>query len=146
MDCKSGVSLLSMNTISTGLDDDTGIFPARKRSLGQGNVFTPICIVGYCDVTSCSGQHSPYDSITTSQQHPNWTAPTPDNTHPPGQHPLDSTSPNSIPWQHHPPWTAPTHGQHPPPGQHTPLPCQEVPPRLGQQADGTHPTRMLSCQ
>ena len=51
------------------------IFPARKRSLGQGNIFTSLCLSTGCgcyDVTSSYGQH-PADNTTP------WTAPAPGN-------------------------------------------------------------------
>ena len=79
------------------------IISPHKRSLGQGNVFTPVCLSrrGRCyDVTSCYRQHHP-----PGQHHP-WIVPLPDRTSlqtapsqtapPPGQHHphLDSTTPS----------------------------------------------------
>ena len=60
------------------------IITARKRSLGQGNIFRSICLStwgwwweGCYDVTSCYGQHPPLDSTpldSTPSPH-FWTAP-----------------------------------------------------------------------
>ena len=103
------------------------IITASKRSLGQGNIFTPVC-QSFCS----HGEGVP------------WQVPTPGPGTPPGTRytPLGPDTPPGTryalqdqvhPWdQVHPP------GQvHPPRAVHAG--------RYGQQAGGTHPTGMHSC-
>ena len=91
---------LSCNTLKFVI-----IFP-HKRSLGQGYVFTPVCLSGGGDVM----MSLPAIDSTTP-----WTAPSMDSTPPRQDLPPDQHHPK----QHHP-WTAP-----PPPGQHYPLPVNK---------------------
>ena len=75
----------------------------RKRSLGQGNVFTPTVILftgGGC-IQACSGEDTPRQT-----PHPGKTPPQADiplSRHPPGKHP--------IPLGRYPPWQTHTHRQ-----------------------------------
>ena len=71
-----------------------GIFTTRKRSLGQGNIFTPVCLSTggaggrrCCDVTPCYRQQPP----------PPWTAPfAPDITFHPGPHSQTTPPPGTV--------------------------------------------------
>ena len=142
------------------------IFTARKRSLGQGNIFAPVC-------------HSVHRGV----HGPPWQVHTPPGRYtplagtPPGRYtPLAGTTPRQVhpsgkytPWQVHP-WAGTPLGRYTPwqvhpPGRHTPqagtpsrytllagTPLRQVHPqgavqagRYGQQVDGTHPTGMHSC-
>ena len=99
----------------------------RKRSLGQGNIFTPVC-------------HSVHRGEYLGRN-------------PPGQvHPPAGTTPRQVhpPGPGTPPRPGTPPGQVPPGPGYTP-PDQVHPPgavhagRYGQQAGGTHPTGMHSC-
>ena len=109
------------------------VIAARERSLGQGNVFTPVCHFvhrgrgreGVC------GRHPPRQN--PPRQTPPRQTPPPANTCP-GRHPLEQTSPpgqtppTDIPpgqtpsWQTPPPRQAPLLGQTLPP----PTPRQQL--------------------
>ena len=141
------------------------IFTARKRSLGQGNIFAPVC-------------HSVHRGGVSRQVHPQAGTP-PGQAQPPGQvnprqvHPLGRYTPQAGTLPRHvlpgqvSPWTGtPTPRQVNPLGRYTPRqvypPGQVHPPwqvhpyghlhfprqcmlGYGQQAGGTHPTGMHSC-
>ena len=105
----------------------TFLITARKRSLGQGNIFAPV--LSFCseEGSTLAGTPPPSPGRYTPQQ-----------VHLPGQvHPLG----RYTPWQLHSP------GQvHPqagtPPGRYTPWQCMLG---YGQHGGGTHPTGMHSC-
>ena len=93
------------------------IFTARKRSLGQGYIFTPVFLF-------------------TAEQYLGRYPPPPDQVHPPGS----GTPPNQVPSLG--PGTPPEPGALP--GTRcTPRAVHGG--RYGQQAGGTHPTGMHSC-
>ena len=99
------------------------IFTARKRSLGQGNIFAPVCHSvhqGVC-LPQCMLGYIPRDQTPSNQ-----TPPGPDTAlgtgHPPGP---------DTPGSRHPPW------EQTPPAEHAG--------RYGQCAGCTHPTGMQSC-
>ena len=109
-------------------------FTARKQSLGQGNLFTPVCQSvhgggGLC-IPACNGPD------------------TPPGKHPSGRHPLGRHSLG----RHHPRQT-PILGRNPlcrhPLGQTSPQADTLLPPSdnmaYGQPAGGTHPTGMHTC-
>ena len=102
------------------------LFIARKRSLGQGNIFSSVCQEFCPQVGVCLSAY--------------W-----DTTHPPPgpPNPLQQTPPRSrhpagadIPQRRHPP-----DQESPGPG----TPCAVHAGRYGQQAGGMHPTGMQSC-
>ena len=109
------------------------IFTARKRSLGQGNIFTPVC----------HSVHRGWSaSVHAGIPHPP----------PPGPGPTPPSPRSRPPGTRHPPrnQAAPL-GPGPPPrdqATHRSRPC---PPgakhagKYGQRAGGTHPTGMQSC-
>ena len=95
----------------------------RKRSLGQGNIFTPVChSVHRGSLPQCMLGYQPPGIMHPS---PRDHAP-PDHTPPPQDHvpPRDHAPPRTI---------------HPPP------PGTEHAGRYGQRAGGTHHTEMQSC-
>ena len=96
------------------------IFTARKRSLGQGNIFTPVC-------------HSVHRGGGLPQCML-------------GYHPTTAGT-RHIPWSRHPPDQAPPTppGTRHPPGPGTLPPGAEHAGRYGQRAGGSHPTGMQSC-
>ena len=103
----------------------SNIFTARKRSLGQGNVFTHVC-QSFCSRRGAS-------------------APLHAGIHPQGRHPWADT-PSRHPWADTP-WADPPPGRHTylgrhPPGKH-PTPSDTT--GYGQQAGGMHPTGMHIC-
>ena len=110
-------------------------FTARKRSLGQGNVFTPVC-------------HSVHRGVHPSMQ---WVGCLPLGlrcVHPPGTTPPEHTHL----WTHTTLDTPQTHFQAHTPWANTPLdihhpghpPRHSLPPRASE-AGGMHPTGMYSC-
>ena len=109
---------------------------ARKRSLGQGNIFIGVCQEfcsqgGVC-LSAC------WDTPPWEQTPPSPAADTPpEQTHPWSRHPPRSRHPQSrhTPRSRHPP---PPWSRHPPPSA-------EHAGRYGQCAGGTHPTGMQSC-
>ena len=117
---------------------------ARKRSLGQGNIFAPVCLSvhGGRSAPLHAGIPPGPEAGTPQDQRQ---APHPQKqTHPRGQTPLGADTPqeqtpprNRLPGADTPP------GNRPPPEQTPPLPAQIR--RYGQQAGGTHPTGMQSC-
>ena len=93
------------------------IFTARKRSLGQGNIFSSMC-QEFCSRGVCLS--ACWDTTT----------PPPLETGTPLEHiPLEEATPPRAP----------------PPEQTPPPPCAVHAGRYGQQAGGMHPTGMLSC-
>ena len=109
MALKNRNTLYFLNFVSPSMQRYFGFFPvlhfftAHKRSLGQGNVFTPVCYSvrrGVCVADTLAGRH---------------------------------------PWVDIPPSKTDTLRQTPPPRQ-TPLP-----PKMVNEAGGTHPTGMHSC-
>ena len=100
---------------------------ARKRSLGQGNIFSSMC------QEFCSQEGGGSASVHAGIPPPLPGADTPQSRHPP-----DQASPRTdTPQTRHPPWT-----RYPP--EQTP-PCPVHAGRYGQQAGGMHPTGMQSC-
>ena len=95
---------------------------ARKRSLGQGNIFSNVC-QEFCSQEG--GSASVHAGIP----------PPPRSRHPPDQAHLRSRHPAGS--SHTPP-----ESRHPP--EQTP-PCAVHAGRYGQQAGGMHPTGMQSC-
>ena len=97
---------------------------ARKRSLGQGNVFTSVCLS-----TGGGGLHTPGCRPPCRQT---WGV---------GQTPrMQIPAPHTDPLDADP---CPPHTDAPgcrPPGMQTPPQDADPPPRYGQQAGGTHPT------
>ena len=90
---------------------------ARKRSLGQGNMFTGVCLSTWGGVPD--QVHPPGPGIPQEQ--------TPQSRHPPGadipqsRHPLEQTPPKAAtPWEHTPP-------PEQTPWEHTPPPKQSPP-------------------
>ena len=77
---------------------DTSIFTARKRSLGQGNIFAPVC-------------HSVHRGREYLGRYPPWAG-----THPPGQ--VHTPLGRYTPMQVHPPGQV--HPRQVPPGRYTP--------------------------
>ena len=119
---------------------DTGVITARKRSLGQGNIFTPVCHSvhrgGVClsacwDTTHWTMHPLPLDHAPPGTMHPSSTCTPPDHAPPPNR---PCTTP--TPRDHAPP---------PTPRDHAPPPATEHTWRHGQRAGGTHPTGMHSC-
>ena len=94
------------------------VISARKRSLGQGNIFTPVCHTVH---RGCASVH---DGIPP---------PPPGTRHPPQPVPLGP----GLPWIRQPPRT-----RHPP---RSGPPGAEHAGRYGQRAGSTHPTGMQSC-
>ena len=129
------------------------IFTARKRSLGQGNIFASVCHSVH------RGEYltSPRDLEQTPPG--TWIRHPPNQVHPPGADtPQDQVHPRSRhpPDQVHPPRTKYTTPDLPGPGtppgtRYTPSLGPGTPPdaehagRYGQHAGGTHPTGMQSC-
>ena len=126
--------------------------PQTKRSLGQGNIFAPVCHSVH------GGREYLGRYILPEQVHP------PRQVHPLGRytpnrytprqvHPLGMYTPQAgtPPWAGSPPTGTPpgrytpqqVHplGRYIPPGRYTPHPS----PSEGQCAGGTHPTGMHSC-
>ena len=96
------------------------IFTARKRRLGQGNVFTPVCDSVH------GGVSAPLDASINPPAHTHPWAHPPGHIHPPGHTP---------PWTHtHPGWT---HTQTPPSPRDTK--------GYGQKAGGRNTTGMHTC-
>ena len=95
-------------------------FTAHKRSLGQGNIFAPVCHSVHGGLPQCMlGYLLGADT------------------------PLVADIPlvPDTPWSRHPPGS-----RHPPtPEADTPPPCSGHAGRYGQQAGGTHLTGMHSC-
>ena len=143
------------------------IFTARKRSLGQGNIFTPVrhsvhggggTWAGNPPVTKYTllgpgtpprDQVHPRDQVQPPDQvHPSDQVQPPDQVHPSG--PGTPSGTRYTPWTRYTP-----KDQVHPPGPGTPprpgTPWDQVHPRAvhagryGQQAGGTHPTGMHSC-
>ena len=108
------------------------IFTARKRSLGQGNIFRSVC-QEFCPQGGSAWPGTP---------------PGPGRYTPPGTRQVHPPAPGSTPpgtRQVHPPpgpgrFTPPGPGRYTPPDQ-----AGTPPPRYGQRAGGTHPTGMQSC-
>ena len=116
-------------------------FTARKRSLGQGNIFSSVC-QEFCSQVGYLGRYTRQAGTRLRQ------------VHPPGQvHPRAAPPPQAG--------TPPQTGTLPPPGRYIPprqvhpldryTPRAGTPPRAvhagkyGQQVGGTHPTGMHSC-
>ena len=98
------------------------LITARKRSLGQSNIFTPVC-----HSVHSGGSASVHAGIPPPPPGTRYTPPR-DQPHPPGP---DTHTPPPSPWEQ-----SPLRDQaHTPPG----------PGRHGQRAGGTHPTGMQSC-
>ena len=93
------------------------IFTARKRSLGQGNIFTPVChSVHRGGLPQCMmGYHPPRTRYPPGPGTP------PDQAPPRPGTPSDQVPPDQAP------------------------PCTAHAGRYGQRAGGTHPTGMQSC-
>ena len=93
------------------------LFTARKRSLGQGNIFTSVCqeFFSQWDLPHCML----------------------------GYHPLA----RQTPLARRPPWqgNTPLASQTPPPARQRDPPCAVNAGRYGQQAGGMLPTGMQSC-
>ena len=129
-------------------------FITAGTKLGQGNIFTDVCLStgGVC-LSTCWDKHPPRadtppprpdpfrahtpDQTPPEQTPPNQNPPLPDtprdqNPPPPDQTPLGADTPldQTPPEQTHPP-------DQTPPGKQTPA--------YGQRAAGTHPTGMHSC-
>ena len=106
------------------------VITARKRSLGQGNIFAPVYHSVHRGGTWADTPVGRYTPL----------AGTPPTHTPPGHV-------RYTPWQVHPQAGTPPGQVHPPAG----TPHQQVHPpgrnagRYGQQAGGTHPTGMHSC-
>ena len=136
----------------------------RKRSLGQGNIFTPVCHSVHRG-GGVPGRYTPPGQVHPPRQvHPPWTGTPPGQVYPPGQvhlpgrytplgrytpsgrytPPLDRYTPLG---RYTPPGSYTPPGQvHPPPlDRYTPPGQVHPPPRYGQRAGGTHPTGMQSC-
>ena len=97
------------------------IITARKRSLGQADIFRSICLSTLRVVVGGGVMMS----LSVMDSIPLWTAP-------PGRHhPLLDSTTSTL--------DSTTPGQHSPAGQH---PLENT---LSQQAGGTHSTGMLSC-
>ena len=98
------------------------IFTARKQSLGQGNIFTPVCHSvhrgGVC-LSACWDTTPP---LPPGTRHLPWSRPNP---------PGPSTPSSRPPWDQAPPRSRP-----PPRAEHAG--------RYGQRVGGTHPTGMQS--
>ena len=123
------------------------LLPAATK-LGQGNIFTgvclstggglPQCMLGYTPHDQTPGARPPWDQ-TPRDQTPPWDqtphgtrpfrkqTPSRDQTRPGSRHPLDQTPLGADPPRPEPP----------PPGKQTPA--------YGQRAAGTHTTGMHSC-
>ena len=108
---------------------------ARKRSLGQGNIFRSVCQEfcpqgGVC-LSACWDTHTHPLGVDTP--------PIADTPPPPSQHPLGADTPRSrhLPGSRHPPEQTPPRSRHPPATEHAG--------RYGQCTGGTHPTGMQSC-
>ena len=138
--------LLKINTFLFG----TKIFTARKRSLGQGNIFSSVCqefctrggvcLSAYWDTTppphQAKGPGTPLEQTPPGPGTPRaGTAPTLEQTCPQTRHP----PPNRYPQSRHPQEQAPPPSRHPPPS------CAVHAGRYGQQAGGMHPTGMQCC-
>ena len=120
--------LLKINTFLFG----TKIFTARKRSLGQGNIFSSVC-QEFCTrggLPQCIlGYHPPPPQTRQNYQAPRWS-----------RHPLDQAPPEQAlppPWSRH----APRPGT-PPPEQ---TPPEQTPPRAGTPSEQTPPTLLRSA-
>ena len=130
----------------------SNIFTARKRSLGQGNIFRSVC------QEFCSQRGEYLGKYTPRQVHPPWQVHplgryTPlGQVHSPGRYtPLAGTRPGQV----HPPGPGtPPRQVHPqagtppwqvyPLGRYTPQ-ARYISPSDGQCAGGMHPTGMHSC-
>ena len=101
------------------------VITARKRSLGQGNIFAPV----YHSVHRGGGTWAgtPLGRYTLLAGTPPW------QVHPRHVHPQAGTPPGQV----HPPAGTPHQQVHPLGEVHAG--------RYGQQAGGTHPTGMHSC-
>ena len=119
------------------------IFTARKRSLGQGNVFTPVCDSLHRGV--CVSQHAmgrgvcfwctpplatPLDTLPSQEETPSWIHPAWADIHPGQTPPPGHAPPGHTPWADTPRQT--------PPGQTRPL-------KMTTEVGGTHPNGMHSC-
>ena len=108
------------------------LFTARKRSLGQGNIFTPVCHSvhggGVC-LSACWDTTTPPGSCTPQDHAPPWDHASPRDHTPPGtmHHPLGPCTPGTMHPLDHAPLPGTMHHPTPPP-----------PPT------GTHPTGMQS--
>ena len=114
------------------------IFTTHKRSLGQGNIFAPVChsvhrgeYLGkytppWAGTPPC--RYTPQAGTPSGQVHTPWVGTPPSQVHPtPGRYPQAGTSPQAgIPWVGTPPWAGTPPRQVHPTGQ--------VHPR-----EGTHP-------
>ena len=104
------------------------IFTARKRSLGQGNIFAPVCHSVHRGVGLPQYMLEYHHPPSRDQAHP---APE-TGTHPRADTALEQTPPSPTPDQ-----TCPQRRHPPPSAVHAG--------RYGQQAGGMHPTGMQSC-
>ena len=111
------------------------LITVRKRSLGQSNIFAPVCHsvhrgMGSTWAGTPPSRYSPLAGTPPRQVHP--PAGIPPRQVPPGRH---------TPWQVHPLASTPPRAGTPP-GRYTP---QQYMLGCGQQAGGTHPTGMHCC-
>ena len=116
------------------------IFTTRKRSLGQGNIFAPVCHSVH--------RGSAWAGTPRDQVHPRGPGTPWVQVHPPGTRYTPQDQVPSGPGTPPMPGTRYTpHDQvHPPPlGPGTSPPGAVHAGRYGQQAGGTHPTGMHSC-
>ena len=123
------------------------IFTARKRSLGQGNIFSSMC-QEFCSPGGGGvvppGQVHPQAGTPLDRSSPQTGTP-PSQVHPLARYtPLAGTSPQAgnPPGQVHPPAGTPP-ARYPSGQVHPPLAVHAG--RYVQQAGGTHPTGMHSC-
>ena len=100
---------------------------ARKRSLGQGNIFTPVCHSVHMGGGEYLGRDTPWDQVSPGNR---YTPPGPGTPPRPGTPPPRGTR------------YTPQDQVHPPDQVH---PRAVHAGRYGQQAGGTHPTGMHSC-
>ena len=117
-----------------------GVITARKRSLGQGNIFAPVChsvhrggCLPHCMLWYTPSRYTPLGRYTLWQVHP----PPPAGTHPPVSTHTHQGMYTAPPERYTPRAGAPP-GRYPPHRQKCML-------GYGQQAGGTHPTGMQSC-
>ena len=135
----------------------TSLVTARKRSLGQGNIFTSVCHSVHGGGEYLAGtppwqihspgryspppdRYTPLGRYTSPGRYAPWTGTPPQTGIPPPRqvHPLDRYVPHG---QVHPPLA-----RYIPLGQvHPPSTGTPPPPRYGQRAGSTYPTGMQSC-
>ena len=141
---KSSQGPIASSTRQNNKIDD--IITARKRSLGQGNIFTPVC-----HSVHKGGSASVHAGIPpTPDQAPPLDQAPPEQTPPGTRHPLGpgTSTGQGTPWNR-PPWNQVPFPHQAPPGPGTPQ--DQAPPgaehagRYGQRVGGTHPTGMQSC-